>query len=87
MTSSACASRQEPRSTTSRSSCARPRKQRIFDHLPDVIDAAMRIVHTCECGDETSCYLCLRSYGNQLVHNELNRGAARDLLARFARTA
>ncbi len=54
--------------------------QRIFDHLPEVIRAAHKVVSSCECGEETSCYLCIRSYSNQTVHDLLQRGAAKNVL-------
>ena len=37
-------------------------------------------MQTCECGPETSCYTCLRSYSNQLYHEQLSRGAAAEVL-------
>lgn len=54
--------------------------RRLHDALPDLFRAALGVVATCECGEETSCYTCLRSYSNQLFHDELSRGAARDVL-------
>jgi hypothetical protein len=35
---------------------------------------------SCECGPETSCYGCLRSYENQRDHDEISRGDALTLL-------
>jgi hypothetical protein len=37
-------------------------------------------VDQCECGEETSCYECLRNYRNQSFHDRLQRGLARDFL-------
>jgi len=54
--------------------------QRIRDNLRALFEAALARVATCECEPETSCYICLRSYGNQLVHNKLSRGAAAEVL-------
>ena len=54
---------------------------RIAERLEDVLQAALRRVTSCECGPETSCYGCLRSYRNQRDHEILSRGAAADLLA------
>lgn len=58
--------------------------QRVGREIADVARAALERVEQCECGPETSCYQCLRSYGNQIWHEELSRGAAttvlRDLL-------
>jgi hypothetical protein len=45
-----------------------------------LLTAAYQRVASCSCGAETSCYGCLRSYSNQRLHDELSRGAARDLL-------
>ena len=39
------------------------------------LEAAYRRVEGgCECGDDTSCYGCLRSYRNQFAHTQLKRG-------------
>lgn len=54
--------------------------RRIRDSLADVVDAAIERVSVCECGPETSCYGCLRSYSNQLFHEQLVRSAAADVL-------
>ncbi len=55
--------------------------RRIRDSLSEVVDAALERVRTCDCGPETSCYGCLRSYANQLYHEQLVRTAAADVLA------
>jgi ATP-dependent helicase YprA (DUF1998 family) len=52
----------------------------IGDRLPELIDAATARVDSCECGTETSCHSCLRSYANQYVHEELSRGSAARVL-------
>jgi ATP-dependent helicase YprA (DUF1998 family) len=54
--------------------------QRIADSLPTLFEAALDRVENCECGPETSCYNCLRSYGNQLWHSTLTRGGAARVL-------
>lgn len=55
--------------------------KRIFSRLEDVLSAALRHVDgTCGCGPETSCYGCLRNYGNQLEHDSLVRGLAKEYL-------
>ncbi|MEU4394361.1 DEAD/DEAH box helicase [Kribbella sp. NPDC023855] len=56
-------------------------------NLDLVLDAALLRVSTCECGPETSCYGCLRSYGNQRDHDELSRGAAQQILHRLLANA
>jgi hypothetical protein len=58
--------------------------QRVGREIAEIAQAALERVEQCECGPETSCYQCLRSYQNQVWHDELSRGAAiavlRDLL-------
>jgi hypothetical protein len=44
--------------------------------LEQVLSRARRIVSECECGEETSCYMCLRTYSNQRLHDSLSRGSA-----------
>lgn len=47
--------------------------KKILDQFPEILAAALRRVADCECGEDTSCYSCLRSYNNQRVHHELKR--------------
>ena len=54
----------------------------ISRHLPQTFRAAYDLVANCECGPETSCYSCLRSYNNQQHHDEMVRGLARRCWAR-----
>lgn len=49
---------------------------RIAERLPEVLRAALAKVESCECGEETSCYSCLRNYSNQFFHNDLRRADA-----------
>ncbi len=58
---------------------------RLADELPALFEAALRRVSSCECGPETSCYACLRSYSNQYDHEVLSRGAAMEVLRRLVR--
>lgn len=58
----------------------------VAKNLSTVLEAAWKRVDTCECGPETSCYGCLRSYSNQREHDELKRGAAERILARLMST-
>ncbi len=51
--------------------------------LGSVLRAALQVVETCECGPETSCSMCLRTYANQRNHEELVRGAAAEYLAKL----
>ncbi len=53
----------------------------IAEALPGVLRGALQLARECECGPETSCYMCLRSFTNQRVHDLLVRGAAADFLA------
>lgn len=55
----------------------------VEEQLERVLEVALRRVSNCECGPETSCYGCLRSYGNQRDHDELSRGAAEQILRRL----
>jgi ATP-dependent helicase YprA (DUF1998 family) len=54
--------------------------RRIGQNLDAILSAAHERVATCACGEETSCYECLRSYANQFVHQELVRGKAKRIL-------
>jgi len=54
--------------------------RRIADELLPAFMAAYERVAECECGEETSCYECLRNYRNQYYHDQLHRGLARDFL-------
>jgi hypothetical protein len=54
--------------------------RRIADELHDVFLTAWDRVAHCECGEETSCYECLRNFRNQYYHDQLTRGLARDFL-------
>lgn len=44
------------------------------ESLRRVLEVALARVRFCECGEDTSCYACLRNYGNQWCHHELKRG-------------
>jgi hypothetical protein len=39
--------------------------------------ALSRVGASCGCGDDTSCYGCLRTYRNQFAHQHLQRGPAK----------
>lgn len=53
---------------------------RLAEELPALLRAAHERAATGECGEETSCYSCLRSYSNQHVHEQLRRGDAAAVL-------
>ncbi|MGO4442191.1 DUF1998 domain-containing protein [Mycobacterium sp. 2YAF39] len=55
----------------------------VEENLERVLRVALRRVSDCECGPETSCYGCLRSYQNQRDHDYLSRGAAEQVLRRL----
>ncbi|NLY49578.1 MAG: DUF1998 domain-containing protein, partial [Firmicutes bacterium] len=45
----------------------------------EVLERALSILKSCDCGGEagdTSCYGCLRNYGNQFIHDKLRRDYA-----------
>lgn len=48
----------------------------IAANLTAVLSRARKLVSECECGEETSCYMCLRTFSNQRFHDQLSRGAA-----------
>ncbi|WP_422936260.1 DEAD/DEAH box helicase [Sinomonas sp. P47F7] len=48
----------------------------IAQHLEEALAKGLQIASGCECGPETSCYQCLRTYSNQRWHDQLRRGAA-----------
>ncbi|WP_187119895.1 DEAD/DEAH box helicase [Corynebacterium provencense] len=53
---------------------------KIQENFPEVLRAALHRVSYCGCGEDTSCYACLRSYSNQRFHESLRRDAAKELL-------
>lgn len=48
----------------------------IAESLPAVLAEALHLTRSCECGAETSCYSCLRTFTNQRDHDHLSRGLA-----------
>jgi superfamily II DNA or RNA helicase len=55
----------------------------ISDALPAVFSAALdRVSRDC-CGEETSCYQCLRNYNNQALHASIQRGLAKSFLKKL----
>jgi len=49
-------------------------------HLREAAEAALKKMKSCSCGEDTSCYNCLRNYRNQRIHDELQRGYAIKIL-------
>jgi ATP-dependent helicase YprA (DUF1998 family) len=52
----------------------------IAENIGTVFEAAYTRVSRCECGLDSSCYQCLRSFKNQREHENLQRGLALDPL-------
>jgi superfamily II DNA/RNA helicase len=49
--------------------------------MRECLEAALaRVDGRCGCGDDDSCYGCLRSYSNQFAHTHLRRGPVRQFL-------
>ncbi len=62
--------------------------QRIAAELVSTFQTGHRKVADCdECGEETSCYKCLRNFRNQPYHDQLQRGLARDFLKQVLQAA
>jgi hypothetical protein len=55
---------------------------RIARSFPQVMKAALQRMARSECGEETSCYGCLRNFRNQAFHDQLRRGDALEFLDR-----
>ncbi|MBB2769115.1 UNVERIFIED_ORG: ATP-dependent helicase YprA (DUF1998 family) [Mycolicibacterium obuense] len=56
--------------------------KKIAENIGEVLNAAVKRVTECDCGVETSCYGCLRSFRNARFHEQLSRGAALQILGR-----
>lgn len=54
--------------------------EQIRRKLREAAEAAQTKVKACSCGEDTSCYNCLRNYRNQRFHDRLRRGYAIHLL-------
>ncbi|MBT4401384.1 MAG: DUF1998 domain-containing protein, partial [Bacteroidetes bacterium] len=52
--------------------------RQVKDNFEDVFRNTVKLVSDCDC--ESSCYNCLRHYGNNYIHQSLDRLLARDLL-------
>lgn len=59
--------------------------QRIAENITELAHAGLDVVRSCECGEDSSCYGCLRSYSNQQLHNVLVRGDAMHILESLLR--
>jgi len=55
--------------------------KQIANKLEHVLKAAYkRVFGDCKCGEETSCYGCLRGYHNQFDHERISRGMSKEYL-------
>jgi ATP-dependent helicase YprA (DUF1998 family) len=54
--------------------------EQIRGKLKAAAEAALKKVEACKCGEDTSCYNCLRNYRNQRFHDQLQRRYAVRLL-------
>ena len=54
--------------------------EQVRGKLKAAAESALKKVETCKCGEDTSCYNCLRNYRNQRFHDQLQRGYAIRLL-------
>ncbi|ETI69441.1 DEAD/DEAH box helicase [Neobacillus vireti LMG 21834] len=55
--------------------------KKISQHLKGVLEnAKMKVAGSCGCGEDTSCYGCLRGFENQFYHEILQRGIAHEYL-------
>ena len=54
------------------------------DALKRLLEATRgKVKGGCGCGEETSCYRCLRNYRNQFCHDQLKRGLVKYFLERL----
>ena len=56
---------------------------RISEELETLLTHAATKAANCECSIETSCYVCLRSYENQRIQDDLTRQGALKVLTAF----
>lgn len=54
--------------------------EHIKEHLRDAVETGLKKIEKCSCGEDTSCYNCLRNYRNQNIHDELQRGYAMEMM-------
>jgi len=53
----------------------------LADRVPELLTRSReRVSGGCGCGEETSCYACLRAYRNQYMHDRLSRTGAIEVL-------
>ncbi len=59
--------------------------RKIAENIELVMTVALARLNNCDCGPETSCYGCLRTYRNARFHEQLSRDAALQVLGVSAR--
>jgi len=58
--------------------------QALSERLNDVIEQAMQLSMNCpDCTPDSSCYSCVRNYGNQWRHEHLTRENASEVLGKL----
>lgn len=61
--------------------------KKISQHLTGVLEnARLKVAGSCGCGEDTSCYGCLRGFENQFYHEILQRGIAYEYLTELVST-
>ena len=56
--------------------------KRMQPYLKNIFNEALeKVSGACGCGVETCCYGCLRNYDNQIYHDIMSRGAAKEYLS------
>nr|WP_232542050.1 DEAD/DEAH box helicase [Nocardia bovistercoris] len=58
--------------------------KQIATEFRKVVETAAKRVNSCECGRETSCYGCLRTFRNERFHEKLSRDGAMAVFERLA---
>lgn len=58
--------------------------RQLGDRISDLFAASVQRLLNCDCQD--SCYACLRTYHNQLIHTRLNRQRISDGFSRFVKS-
>lgn len=58
--------------------------RQLGDRIAKLFEAAMLRLQNCDCQD--SCYACLRTYNNQLIHTRLHRRRVLEGFSEFAKT-
>lgn len=60
--------------------------QALNERLEEVLDAALRLAYDCQdCTVDSSCYSCIRTYGNQWRHEHLTRQSALEVLTEISK--